>query len=218
MYSILNTFFQKIYVITCFELSERHEFIKKQFDDLKLNYEFVIAPDQYMFQENYLSVSEQSLVYAHTNSIKNAIIKNYKQILICEDDVFFNKTLSIIDIQNFLLTLPKDWNFLQLGNQEWAEKWLQREKVSKNLYRFFHGTGSHCIGIRNNVYKNIIKSLESGEYPADFAYYSLYKDYICYCPEKFIADALSKNNHLNYNSTSHIFESTIFHKNSIVEK
>lgn len=212
MLNILNKFFEKIYVITCVDFNTRHKFIKQQFKKFKIDFSFFIAPEQYLFVDNILSRSEQSLLYAHKECIVNAKINGYKNILICEDDVLF-KNKPRKNFKEFIQVLPNDWDAIQLGNQLWASKWLHREKIKDNLYRFYHGTGSHCIGINQKAYNNMISSLESNNNPADFAYYEMYKELKCYSPENFIADAISKQDHLNHVQENYIFDSTIHHKN-----
>jgi len=44
-------------------------------------------------------------------------------------------------------------------------------------------------------------------------YYKLYSELNCYSPKNFLADALSKNDHVNHYDTKYVFDSTIVHKN-----
>jgi GR25 family glycosyltransferase involved in LPS biosynthesis len=144
--------------------------------------------------------------------IRHAKLHSYKKILICEDDVLFIDSVKT-EFDKFIKNVPCDWSFLQLGNQFWATHWLERNKIIDNLYEFKWGTGSHCIGINNLIFNEAIQTLETYENPVDLLYYSLFKIYPAYCPDNFFADALSKNDHLNYNNSKEIFPSTIFHKN-----
>lgn len=209
--NILNSFFDKIYVITCQHLMERHNYIKLHFSSLNIEFEFKpsVLPD--MLSEAKITKTEKSLVLGHANCIIDAKLNGYKSILICEDDVNFVENVQL-DFQNFINVLPDNWNFIQLGNQFWAEKWLKRKYISENLYEFKWGTGSHCTGINSNMFSTVIDEFQLFDDPIDFMYYKLFEKYKCYCPESFLADALSKNDHLNHYDIKHIFNSTIVHK------
>jgi GR25 family glycosyltransferase involved in LPS biosynthesis len=210
--SFLNSFFDKIYVITCDSLHNRHVYIKDHFYKNNIQFEFFVSVNQELLSVDIISSTEKSLLLSHLNCVINAKLNNYKRILICEDDVNF-----VDDIQRkfniFVKNIPVDWNFLQLGNQLWAEKWLRRKYISDNIYRFEWGTGSHCIAINFNSYDRLIHNFKKFDMPVDFMYYQLYSDLNCYCPEFFLADALSKNDHLNHHGEKYIFDSTIIHKN-----
>ena len=191
---------------------ERHNYIKLHFSSLNIEFEFKpsVLPD--MLSEAKITDTEKSLVLGHANCIIDAKLNGYKSILICEDDVNFVENVQL-DFQNFINVLPDNWNFIQLGNQFWSEKWLKRKYISENLYEFKWGTGSHCTGINSNMFSTVIDEFQLFYDPVDFMYYKLFEKYKCYCPESFLADALSKNDHLNHYDIKHIFNSTIVHKN-----
>jgi GR25 family glycosyltransferase involved in LPS biosynthesis len=187
-----NAFFEKIYVVTCHDLLERQSHIRSQFNNLNIDFEFRSAVHKKHLLDSNISPSEKSLTSAHLQCIIDSKLNGLEQILICEDDVFFvNHLHELFDA--FLTTVPSDWDFLQLGNQFWATHWLRRKKIRENLYRFHWGTGTHCIGVRSNVFEDCIRAFQTMSYPVDFLYYNLFQKYNCYCPEQFLADALSKN-------------------------
>ena len=130
----------------------------------------------------------------------DAQLNKLDRILICEDDVLFVEDVNK-KFQDFLVGLPSDWEYLQLGNQFWATHWLRREPISPNLYRFKWGTGSHCIGVNAKVFDITIQSLETMKQPLDFLYYGLFQTRICYCPEIFLADALSGKQNARFSTT-----------------
>lgn len=206
----INKYFDKVYVITCKNFTERHEYIKNHFLNNNLNFEFFNSVDKNLLISNTITNSELSLLLSHLNCILNAKLNGYKKILICEDDVNFIPNLENEFIK-FVKKLPLDWDFLQFGNQFWAEKWLRRKYISDNLYKFEWGTGSHCIGINSSVYDSTIEKLNLMDAPVDFLYYYLFESYKCYCPENFLADALSKSEHLNNFDKKYVFDSTIVH-------
>lgn len=206
----INKYFDRVYVITCKNFTERHNYIKNHFLSNNINFEFFNSIDKNLLIHNKLTTSELSLLLSHLNCVLNAKLNSYKKILICEDDINFNVNLEN-EFINFVEKLPLKWDFLQLGNQFWAEKWLKRKYISENLYKFEWGTGSHCIAINSSVYDSVIEKLSLMNAPVDFLYYYLFESHICYCPENFLADALSKSIHLKNFDKKYIFDSTITH-------
>lgn len=209
--SYINKFFNRVYVITCNNLIDRQIYIKNHFAEKNINFEFYVSVDKNQIIGNKISNSEKSLAISHLNCVINAKLNNYKNILICEDDVNFVENVDE-KFNNFINDVPDDWNFLQLGNQFWANHWLKRQYIKNNLYKFLWGTGSHCIAINQNSYEIAINSFQKYNTPIDFMYYDLFSKLNCYCPENFIADSLSKNDHLGRNDERCIFDSLIHHK------
>ena len=208
----INSFFDKVYVITCDSFFDRHVYIKDHFHKNNVKFQFYVSIDNTVLINSVISSTEMSLSLSHLHCVIDAKLNGYKSILICEDDIQFVSNVEEKFVQ-FIKGLPTNWNFLQIGNQFWADKWLRRKHVSENLYKFEWGTGSHCIGINFDSYDILIDRFKKLDKPVDFMYYDLFSTVNCYCPEKFLADALSKNNHLDYYDEKHMFDSTIFHKN-----
>ena len=208
----LNSFFDKVYVITCNSFFDRQSYIKDHFYKNNIEFDFFVSIDHKLLTPDTISNTNMSLALSHLYCVIDAKLNGYKSILICEDDVNFVENVQL-DFQNFINVLPDTWNFIQLGNQFWAEKWLKRTYISENLYEFKWGTGSHCIGINSNMFSTVIDAFQLFDDPIDFMYYKLFEKYKCYCTESFLADSLSKTDHLNHYDTKHIFNSTIDHKN-----
>jgi hypothetical protein len=206
----MNNYFDKIYVITCKRCDYRQPRILSHFKEHNLSFEFVYSVDDVKFLKTHLTTTVQSLISGHLRCIEDAIDKGYHRILICEDDVNFipnlNESFSIF-IKNV-----KEWDFLQLGNQFWATQYLTRVKMSDNLYKFVWGTGSHCIALNEHIFQDTRDYLSLYKEPVDFAYYTLFKKYTAFCPEQFLADALSKNDHLGWFDSKSIFPSEIQHQ------
>ena len=207
----LNRFFDRIYVITCEGFQDRQKYVRKHFADLGIDFDFVMSLDKSCFPDTpALSSSERSVLYGHSYCLRHARLSGFERILICEDDVAFVADVGA-RFEVFAAGVPDDWDYLQLGNQFWAEHWLKREKVAENLYRFLWGTGCHCVAVRNSVFDITINRFNLFDHAADILYYNLFARYKCYCPEQFPADALSSNAHLNHADEKHIFESRIRH-------
>lgn len=211
---MLNKYFSNIYVISCESFKDRQEHIITHFSELGLDFQFIMSPDadNLMDQEN-ISSSELSLIFGHMQCIQDAIRFGYDRILICEDDVEFIPSVNK-EFNKFISKIPEDWKFLQLGNQFWATKWLRRTLNLENLYRFYWGTGSHCIAINSIAYDITLKYLSESKSPVDFTYYKMFENLDCWCPENFLADSLSESKHLDHIDKKSKFKSTIIHKNA----
>jgi len=206
----MNKYFDKIYVITCSKCENRQPYIIEHFKKVNLNFEFVYSLDNSNFEDGPISSTMKSLIYGHIKCINDACLNNFEKILICEDDINFVDNVNE-KFNQFISLIDNNWNFLQLGNQFWATQYLSREKIKENLYRFIWGTGSHCIGIHKSVYGDCVKSMSKYDECIDFMYYKLFQKYIAYCPEDFLADALSDSNHLECFNENFKFKSEIKH-------
>jgi hypothetical protein len=208
----MNTFFNKIYVITCRKCEYRHPTLIKHFKDCGLQFEFKYSLCSDTFTNGPISPTAKSLIYGHLKCIEDAVVNDLDRILICEDDVNFVADVSL-KFYDFLKSVPSDWGYLQLGNQFWATKYLTRHQIKPNLYQFVWGTGSHCIALNKKVFNETHHELSRYDTPTDFVYYNLFKKYPTYCPENFLADALSTNDHLNHFDNKFKFPSEIQHSN-----
>lgn len=212
--SYINKFFNRVYVITCNNLIDRQIYIKNHFSKNNIKFEFVESWDKYIFSDGDVCAAQKSLISSHIRCILDAKIHKLNNILICEDDAYFVENFES-EFNKFINILPEDWDYIQLGNQIWAAHWLRRTKIKENLYRFFWGTGSHGVGIKQSVFDETIKMLQTYKSNSDIMYYELFKNKNCYCSENFLIDALSENSHLNYIDKKQIFKSTMNHKKLI---
>jgi ATP-dependent Clp protease adapter protein ClpS len=211
---MINNFFDKIYVISCFGSLDRQQYIVKHFKYNNIKFEFKPSIDYKVFKNDAkISAQNISLIQSHRHCILEAKLNSYRRILICEDDVNFVEFVNEL-FSEFIEILPEDWHFMQLGNQsgKTIEKFLSREKIKDNLYKFSWGTGSHCIGINSNIYDVCINNLFSENEPIDFLYYRLFEKYNCYCPKKFLADGLSENPYRIQDNSKILFKSNLNHK------
>jgi Glycosyltransferase involved in LPS biosynthesis len=129
---LLNTYFDKIFVLNLDKASDRWECMQKIFKDIHItNYERfpAVSIDKIDFDSlsdknivNTLNKYEYACKISHYNMIKEAIKRGYKNILILEDDVV------IQDKHVGKLNLMMDE--LITGNYEW------------DILYFFHGNDS----------------------------------------------------------------------------
>lgn len=207
----MKSYFDKVYVVTCKKCEYRHDYIRNHFKENDIEFEFVYGKESNQFiADKVLTVTAKSLISGHIKCLENALNNNYNRILICEDDVNFVENFTE-KFKIFISDVGEDWPFLLLGNQFWATRYLQREKIKDNVYKFIWGTGSHCQAINKSVMLDTYQYIKLYLRPIDYCYYDLFNRYTCYCPEEFLADALSKSEHLGNFDKKYTFPSEIIH-------
>jgi GR25 family glycosyltransferase involved in LPS biosynthesis len=112
----LNDYFSKIYCINLDRRPDRYEQCLNEFKKLNVVVERVSAVDGNKFLKTELNSNSAhyGLILTNVNILKDAILNNYDNVLILEDDVnfvddFYEKFEANISF------LPNDWDFLYLG-------------------------------------------------------------------------------------------------------
>jgi GR25 family glycosyltransferase involved in LPS biosynthesis len=151
---MLNNFFDKIYCINLDRRTDRWEECQKIFTKLGLEVERFSAIDGKQLTLPHGSVYNAEIAGAmsHTNVLKYAKEKGYKNILILEDDVEFHPDTNKL-FDEFSKQLPKDWEMVFFGGNHVGGA----IPVSENIQRLFGSYAIHAYGIREDVYDIIIK-------------------------------------------------------------
>jgi len=131
--SILNNYFDKIYVITLERSSNRHEYIENSLSGL--NYEFFYGVDgsqltiddlikkniydsdeakRLRHDHNNLTLREIGCALSHLNLYKHITGNRIKRTLILEDDVYLNSETEM-NLEKAFQLLPENWELLYLG-------------------------------------------------------------------------------------------------------
>ena len=110
----INSFFDKVYVITCDSFFDRHVYIKEHFHKNNIKFQFYVSIDNTLLINSVISSTEMSLSLSHLHCVIDAKLNGYKSILICEDDIQFVSNVEEKFVQ-FIKGLPTNWNFLQIG-------------------------------------------------------------------------------------------------------
>lgn len=155
--TILNSFFDHIYVITLRRALSRQEQIKNDLQEL--NYTFFFGADKTEFNIEMLKATS---IYDEKLSIKNhrykkslrdgqlgcswshrmvyedMLAKGYKKILILEDDVKLNQT-SLPTFEKAISELPADWELLYLDYSKNEHRTLLKRirQFWYHIQRFF---------------------------------------------------------------------------------
>lgn len=155
-FSLLNDYYDKIYVLSLPRLSERINYIKHVLDGLK--YEFVWGVDKEqmsldelkasglydsdLYRSFYKKPKEMTLgmlccSLGHVRIYKDILNKGYKKTLVLEDDVVPIKD-NLKYFSQIIKELPSDWELLYLGYEKndnfgWRQ---QIKQVAYNLIPF----------------------------------------------------------------------------------
>lgn len=197
----IDTFFDKIYVITCWGDTHRRNHVCEQMKMYNIkNYTFVHSIDAYLLKEkDELSRQDLSLILSHINCVKDASINQYRQILILEDDFKFEKDFDK-DFNDIIDNIPSEWSYLHLGVAKWTKDIfnVSGSYINDYIQKYIFAPGSHCIGVHKSCYEFIIENFLKYEMPIDLIYEKvLCPKYNSYISKKSICDAMSAP-HKNY--------------------
>jgi len=178
----INTFFDKIFIINLDKYKGRWlETEKKLIKSNVTNYERFSAKtgddalavgwkiptahmDRTQFNINFKS--QLGCKFSHYNIIKIAKERGYKNVLIMEDDMEFDKNI----IQKVNETLNK----IKINNIKWETFYLYgshgayRNALCENVRNFVHLLSCACYAIDSSIYDLVINEIEKRpEYPID---------------------------------------------------
>jgi len=155
--NVMKTVFDKVYVITLITNKERQEFMSRQLKMLGLNFEFIYGCDYYNFKhvtfpdvykytkDAFLGGSPKSFGCAigHYQAILQSYHFGYKNVLIIEDDVCFNKDISMI--ADMFSNVPDDADLLDFDPRCWTKE--NQDKMVKLI----NESDSNYVKIGNDI-------------------------------------------------------------------
>lgn len=123
--SVLNYFFDKIFVINLKRRPDRLKHITKVLNDLNAEFEVIEAVDGNNEQELFLKSKKtysnvtHGVIGCHLSHLKvykEIKAKSYKRALILEDDLIPSKNIN--ELKNNLFKIDNNWDFLHLGSAD----------------------------------------------------------------------------------------------------
>lgn len=161
----MNTFFDKIYIVSLKRSQDRHEALKKRLNGL--DYELFWGVDgreenvgdlerkglynHKQYNLNRLSRGENPRVLnmgrvgcalSHVNIYKNIIEKKYGKVLILEDDIIVYDS-RIETFKKGISELPKDWELLYLGHNGSNNSYSMTARTKYAIYKLLNLCGFH---------------------------------------------------------------------------
>ena len=162
----MKTKFDKIYVVSLITNKDRQEFIKYQFDELGLDFEFIYGIDYYNFNniewpDVYINTinnckgdgKDFGCAMTHYQAVMQAYHLGYNNVLIFEDDVCMNKDKHMIE--DMLNNIPEDADYIDYDPRQYLESYQQQLlKIINNINsRYFKINkifyGAAMFGIMN---------------------------------------------------------------------
>lgn len=188
--------FDKVFCINLDIREDRLDNFNKEVEKFNLGeYERISAIDgRNLIRNGNLSLGALGLIRTVKKILEISIINNYEKIAIIEDDCYFTDEMMKID--DYFEVLPSDWEMLYLGGNHVAHlghPTVINEKVVKlqNTYT------SHFVGLKSNLFEEIIEWLEKEVEPIDVTYTILQKKYNAYSFYPGIAKQLKGFSNIN---------------------
>ncbi len=167
----LNIFFDKIYCINTLENTERREDVSEKFKLLGIEVEFFNTV-RYDLNQQLIDIynkgkkvfkfdAEVSCAMSHYSCIKKAKLKNYRNVLILEDDVTFVRNFNEV-IKSYLELVPDDWDVLYFYSGVYG--WNLKHKFLDNTMKIFKSAnvnGTLAYAVNNKMYSSILEEYDS---------------------------------------------------------
>jgi len=198
--NILDVYFDRIFIINLDKRVDRWNKIILQLEQLKINnYErfSAIIPDIDNINKKYFNnftypkshkVTKQYYIGAigcklsHYNIVKLCKQRNYKNVLILEDDVILNSNIDNRFRKIIQNNKDIDWDMLYLGGN-----YIKGNKINSSLFKIKKCLTTHAYAIKNILYDFILNNcLQSGT-EIDVFYTNIQSKFNCYGIQKPLA-------------------------------
>lgn len=170
MYSPINQYFDRVYVINLDERKDRmgnidellskHNILYKRITAFNGRAEKARVPRQF---------HNQLAEYGYNQSMKlvmtDAQLNNYERILVFDDDVIFYQTFNI-NFMNAIKNIPSKWKLLYLGASQHDWDGIEYDDT-KFYYNCVKTDGSFALGVHRSLYKEIIDCIDKNKLPFD---------------------------------------------------
>jgi GR25 family glycosyltransferase involved in LPS biosynthesis len=228
--NVLNSYFDKVYVITSKSTENRVSYIRDLFDKEQITFDFHYGP-HYDFvndsviqgyldwlkgrgQEDSLPSNKFriSCAISHLQVLRQFQHSKFNNVLIFEDDVCFEHNY-VDKIKLFMENLPSDWDIVNLG-RNYSYNDDQIIKVNEYISRPKTLYGAHAYAFSRNKISEFCDYFENPHqlpWGPDPHYVKMYNSgYNCYCPNDFIFGALSIHQRdKNFIKTNECFKSDL---------
>jgi len=121
-------------------------------------------------EKRFLKLSEISLLLKHCWCVKDAFLKNYKSIMILEDDVIFCNNFNYY-LKNFKKQLPDDWDCCWVGGC--CGLTTKDKNDNTNVYKNKTSRCCHCYLLSNKCLNKINKEINNIDDAIDWYYNTL---------------------------------------------
>lgn len=120
---------------------------------------------------------ELGILLTHINLIEMAKKRNYSNIMIMEDDVYF--TDELLKLEEYMNLVPENWDLLYFGANHVYGK-LPLEMVNEKIAKLNFSVGLQCVVVKNTMFDKILDLIPNLEKQVDAYYADLHKDNNCF--------------------------------------
>lgn len=186
----VNEFFDHVFVINLKRRFDRLIFITQELEKHNIEAEVIEAIDgndlelREIISSDGLKCSRGDIACAlsHSKVCKLAKKRGYKNYLVLEDDGIFSDNFEI-KFSDYINQLPLDWQFIYIGGSINCE---QVSVVSDNIVEAIDVYTTHAMGIKSDVYDELIQLWEMKGEKVDLCVAQLQKKYKTYCFTPFL--------------------------------
>jgi GR25 family glycosyltransferase involved in LPS biosynthesis len=178
----LKKYFDQIYCINLDRRKDRWEetVVELKKWDLLESVNRYSAIDGNVIKNNTYPINngELGLLETHIKLIRNAKEKKYKNILLIEDDIEFTEDITNIDF--YFDKLPSDWEMLWFGGNHNKHMGNKIDLINEQIIKCKNTYATHCIGINENIYEELLNLLTKRSKPVDVYYSDIQNTHKCY--------------------------------------
>lgn len=177
----LFNWFDKVYCINLDRRIDRwgetiNEFEKWGLKDYVERYSGIDGKD--IENNNKINNGELGILLTHLKIITEAKEKNYKNILILEDDIEFTEKIN--DIDDYMSLVPTDWDMIYFGGNHNRHMGKSINFINDKIIKLNDTYGIHCVALNNSVYDVILEIIIGKNKAIDVYYADIQKSYNCY--------------------------------------
>ena len=177
----LFNWFDKVYCINLDRRIDRwdetmNEFEKWGLKDYVERYSGIDGKD--IENNTKINNGELGILLTHLKIITEAKEKNYKNILILEDDIEFTEKIN--DIDDYMSLVPTDWDMIYFGGNHNKHMGKSINFINDKIIKLNDTYGIHCVALNNSVYDVILEIIIGKNKAIDVYYADIQKSYNCY--------------------------------------
>jgi glycosyl transferase family 25 len=175
----LQKYFDRTYVINLDRRPDRYETFKKEISKYGIEkVERFSAIDGVTLMSNNIPLlsGELGILETHLEIIKKCREDDLQNVLIMEDDVYFND--EILKIDEYMSSIPKDWEFIYFGgNHIYGEP---PELINDKIIKLNYTVALQCVAINSSIFEVIEAILPKRKKQVDAYYAELHKTFNAY--------------------------------------
>ena len=177
----LKKYFDKIYCINLDRGTDRWDETQTELKKWGLENEVVRysgIDGNTLKNETQIKGGELGILNTHLKIINESKEKEYKNILILEDDIEFTEKIKLLD--EYMSIVPNDWDMIYFGGNHNKHMGKKINYLNDKIIKLEETYGIHCVAINDSIYDLILNVIDKRKKPIDVYYADIQKNYNCY--------------------------------------